>query len=62
MSGGPEHTDQPKQQWHNHLPLWILEDPGYRRLRQAKRHTLQTIANKCDRADTDGNLMGAFGG
>lgn len=38
----------PRHGWVNELPSWILEDGGYAHLRQGPRHTLQTIANRCD--------------
>lgn len=48
--------------WHNHLPSWIRSDPPYQQLAGQVRHTLQTIADKCDPPDERGDLIGAFGG
>ena len=54
---------RPQQgRWHNHLPAWITEDAGYRRLTPGYRQTLQAIADMCDQPDQHGSLLGAFGG
>ena len=41
------------QAWHNALPAWITCDPAYQRLRQGPKHTMQTIADKCDQPPRD---------
>ncbi len=37
--------------WHNALPSWIRADTAYQELRQSVRHTLQAIANHCDKPE-----------
>lgn len=51
--------------WHNPLPTWITDDPAFVDLRQGPRHTLQVIANRCDKPDkkaTAAPLLACFGG
>lgn len=63
MTEPAAHTHQPTaSRWHNHLPPWIIVDPPFQQLAGSVRHTLQTIADKCDAPDGRGDLLGALGG
>jgi len=64
-----EQSCPPQRRWHNHLPGWILDDPGYKGDEVIKpldgigRLLLQTIADACDRPTRmGGDLDGAFCG
>lgn len=46
--------------WHNHLPGWILEHPGYKGLNPAARQLLQAIADD-GTVQKDGGLDNGFG-
>ena len=43
--------------WHNALPSWIRADSAYQELPQGVRHTLQTIANLCDKPSEGCELL-----
>lgn len=43
--------------WHNALPSWIRADTTYHELRQGVRHTLQAIANRCDKPEEGCELL-----
>jgi hypothetical protein len=50
------------RRWTNALPTWITSHPGYGSIRPQVRRTLQAIADRCNPADAEGSLIGAFGG
>ena len=48
--------------WFNQVPAWIRNDERYLDLVKSIRRTHQAIANRCNAPDSDGNLVGCFGG
>lgn len=60
MTSSAYHLDP--RAWRNQLPAWIVQDDPYQRMVASMKRSLQAIADKCDRADEQGNLLGAFGG
>lgn len=57
----PHGGSQATRAWHNPIPAWIQNDPGWPKLSATARLVMQAITNECDRPLSDGSLIGGFG-